>query len=63
MTIISSLLAAVDPAKAEEALEQVAAAAEQARTMQIALITIAALAAANLLLVILISVGRKKKAG
>ena len=59
MSIISGLLAAAEPAK--EALEQ-AAATEQADAMRIALITIAALAAANLLLVILMVAGRKKKA-
>ena len=58
-SIISGLLAAADPAK--EALAQ-AAAIEQADAMRIALITIAALAAANVLLVILMVAGRKKKA-
>ncbi len=56
MTIISGLLAA---APTQEALEK---AIESKQAMEVALITIAALAAANLLLVILIVAGRKKKA-
>ena len=59
MTIISGLLAA---ASTQEAVEQAVEVAQQANAMRIALITIAALAAANVLLVILIAVGRKKKA-
>ena len=58
MTTISALLATV---LAQQTPEQLAA-AQQANAMRIALITIAALAAANLLLVILIATGRKKKA-
>ena len=59
MTIISGLLAA---APTQEAVEQAIGVAERTNAMQIALITIAALAAANVLLVILMAVGRKKKA-
>jgi len=59
MTIISALLAA---APTKEAVEQAVEVAQQTNAMRIALITIAALAAANLLLVILIATGRKKKA-
>jgi len=58
MTTISGLLATV---LAQQIPEQVAA-AQQANAMRIALITIAALAATNVLLVILIAAGRKKKA-
>ncbi len=59
MTIISGLLAA---APTQEAVKQAVEVAQQTNAMRIALITIAALAAANVLLVILIAVGRKKKA-
>ncbi len=59
MTIISGLLAA---APTKEVFEQAVDASRQANNMRIALITIAALAAVNLLLVILLVVGRKKKA-
>ena len=59
MTTISVLLATL---LAQQTPEQVAAAAQQADAMRIALITIAALAATNVLLVILIFTGRKKKA-
>ena len=58
MTTIFGLLATV---LAQQTPEQLAA-AQQANAMRIALITIAALAAANLLLVILMAAGRKKKA-
>ena len=58
MTTIFGLLATV---LAQQTPEQVAA-AQQANAMRIALITIAALAATNVLLVILIFTGRKKKA-
>ncbi len=58
MTTISGLLATV---LAQQTPEQLAA-AQQANAMRIALITIAALAATNVLLVILIFTGRKKKA-
>jgi len=57
MTTIFGLLATV---LAQQAPEQIAA-TQQANTMRIALITIAALAATNVLLVILIVTGRKKK--
>ncbi len=58
MTTIFGLLATV---LAQQTPDQLAA-AQQANAMRIALITIAALAATNVLLVILIVVGRKKKA-
>ncbi len=58
MTTIFGLLATV---LAQQTPEQVAA-AQQANAMRIALITIAALAATNVLLVILIVAGRRKKA-
>ncbi len=58
MTIIYGLLAA---APTQEAVEQAIGVAERTNAMRIALITIAALAAANVLLVILIFTGRKKK--
>ena len=57
MTTISALLATV---LAQQIPEQVAA-AQQADAMRIALITIATLAATNVLLVILIVTSRKKK--
>ena len=57
MTTIFGLLATV---LAQQAPEQIAA-TQQANTMRIALITIAALAATNVLLVILVVTGRKKK--
>lgn len=60
MTIISALILAAEPT--QEAIEQAVNAARQVNAMRIALITITALAAANLLLVILIVAGRKKKA-
>ena len=56
MTIIPSLLAAAPT------VEQAVEATQQAQAMRVALITIAALAAANLLLIILMVTGRKKKA-
>ena len=56
MTIFSSLLAAAP------AVEQAAEVTQQTQAMRVALITIAALAAANLLLIILMITGRKKKA-
>ena len=59
MTTISGLLATV---LAQQSPEQAVEAAQQVFTMRIALITIGALAAANLLLVILMAAGRKKKA-
>jgi hypothetical protein len=58
MTTIFGLLATV---LAQQTPDQLAA-AQQANAMRIALITIAALAATNVLLVILIFTGRKKKA-
>ena len=60
MTIISALILTAEPT--QEAIEQAVNAARQVNAMRIALITITALAAANLLLVILIVAGRKKKA-
>ncbi len=57
MTTISGLLATV---LAQQTPEQLAA-VQQANVMRIALITIAALAATNVLLVILIVTSRKKK--
>ncbi len=54
MTIISTVFGTI-------LAHQTAALAERADAMQIALITIAALAAANLLLIILMVVSRKKK--
>ena len=59
MSIMSGLLAA---APTKEAVEGAVDAIQQANNMRIALITIAALAAVNLLLIILIVAGRKKKA-
>ena len=59
MLTISALLGA-GPTK--EDLDETVEVTQQADPLRVALITIAALAAANLLLVILIVVGRKKKA-
>ncbi len=61
MSIMSGLIAAA-PAPTKEAVEEAVSAIQQANNMRIALITIAALAAVNLLLVILIVSRRKKKA-
>ena len=60
MTIISALLLAAEPT--QEAIDQAVNAAQHAQAMQVALITIAALSATVLLLVILMATGRKKKA-
>ena len=59
MSIISGLIAA---APTKEAVEDLVDAIQQANNIRIALITIAALAAVNLLLVILIVSRRNKKA-
>ena len=58
MTTIFGLLATL---LAQQTPEQAAEVVQQTNAMRIALITIAALAAANVLLVILIATSRKKK--